>query len=202
MKYLLSLLFISLFYFSCEPKGKQLNTLANHSWVKVDFANCYLQLPNFVKEKSIDEIKEIIHADDTNLYDTVRISNDLLNMLEELEEEYQVMLDTRNNRNLIYAVDCEYIKFSKELSGLLLGKFEKELVDNWVMQGKPYEKLDARYFQGARAQLIKMKFRLVSHTYESYYTQYIISNKLKTFQIVVVGTESDDYEQAILGMRI
>ena len=159
----------------------------------IEFLNSYILLPNEFKKSNLEEFESLINANQTESKNA-NIQRNGLKDLKKYSPDLEVFIDENNYLNTISFQLGETIDFDKSVVPYYSNLLEEELQDSASITGIKYEDLESDFIKLKHLKAIKLKFKQTFNGDVKYFTQYIISYKLKTFDMIVTNIEDLDYE--------
>jgi len=185
---------------SCkDPESKQPTSDINSSQYKehyIDFLNGYMILPpTFIEtnpRKLVDlQVKQLGRPD---------LKEQLLKEYRGLESTtkwgFKTFVDTTDSRTYLFLRKFEYVELSKELGNQYLGLVRQSTEHQWIREDINFERLENKIVQTDKSKYIKIKYRLDKDQRITYRTQFLMTNKKETFDILVTSafnTEVEDW---------
>ena len=183
-----------IFCFGCNSEKKELpKEFENTEKHFIEFLNRYILLPNEFKNSSLGEFESLVEA---NLIEGEN-ANIQLNALKNLKKhspDLEIFIDENNYSNTISFELADKVEFDESVVSYYFKLLEEQLQISTSRTGIKYESLESDFIKLKYLKAIKLRFKQTFNGNVKYSTQYIISYKLKTFDIIVTNIEDLDYQ--------
>jgi hypothetical protein len=200
------IIFLVVLTVGCNQKPKRRTIDVNSRQVEIDFAHISVSLPKYFQKRSPDDlIYTIENADPTEISETER--QEKIRQYETLKTNligvvYYIYVDTTDINNTIVFQKGKYLKLDKEVRQFILSNSEKMLNPGLTADSLTFKRVDSQFFTGEKIQILKQKFEPKRPERTYYTTFYVVTTKSNTFQIIVGGFDSEDFEDRITRMRV
>ena len=179
--------------FSCNIEKKSTFDVKYFKKHKIAFANSEIFLPkNFKKTEIKDYI--LLIKDEDFLFD----KNNLFEKLESSPFEKLVFYDINNYSNVIFILEGEHIYMNKNRAKEIVSILNSNFIYSKDADFKTYKKIENRYREYDKIQLLKSKF-LISKPHDDFYqTIYLVSTLNKSFMIVDINMNNINLDDCII----
>lgn len=196
MKYII--LFGLLITIGCKNQTEKSSGInfKDYKEFRIDFLNATVLLPKSYKKLKADELKDELLKKTVNPKHAEFINNSF-EILKQSPLGYSIFADKNNYTNYIWVRQGEYVPLDKAIANQYLGMVSARVEEDWGGIGMDYERLENRFLQTDKSQIIKIKYRTDFNSNIGYHTQYVITSKIKTFDFLVVSNQNKDFENLI-----
>ncbi|MBC6998935.1 hypothetical protein [Cytophaga sp. FL35] len=162
----------------------------------IDFLDGYILLPKTYERTTPEGLRE-------NLLKTVQVPklkdqiNKGIDNLKTAPYGFAVFAEKGNYANYIWIRKGEYVPLDKEIANQYMGMLSERIGQEWGAIGADYKRLENKFMQTNKADIVKIKYRSEIDGIVGFQTQFLISSKLKTFDFLVVNQQNEDFEQLI-----
>nr|WP_298930983.1 hypothetical protein [uncultured Allomuricauda sp.] len=180
-----------------ETSPKKTIQISEYSEHYLDFLNGNVILPKTYEKTNSNELADA----------QIKALN-RSDLKEYLTQEYQrleesgifgnaIFVDTTNVTNYIFVRLGEYVPLNKSVANQYLGMVRSSVESRWDEVGIKYARLENKFVQTDKSDYIKIKYRMTRDGITTYQTQFLMTNKLKTFDFIVVNSENKEVENWI-----
>ncbi|APY00533.1 hypothetical protein BWR22_09445 [Lacinutrix venerupis] len=160
---------------------------------RIEFLNSYILLPNQFKKSNLEEFESLVNSDQTNSeYASIQLNG--LKNIKKYSPDLEIFIDKNNYSNTISFELGETVEFDEGVVPYYSYLLENQLQISTSKTGIKYESLESDFIKLKYLKAIKLKFKQTFDGNVKYFTQYIISYKLKTFNVIVTNIEDLDYQ--------
>ncbi|WP_424003654.1 hypothetical protein [Maribacter sp. IgM3_T14_3] len=201
MKYII--LFSLLITFGCKNQTEKNTGINNEDYIEfgIDFLNATVLLPKTYEKLTADELKTKLlkHVENSKQAEFITQS---FETLKQSPFGFAVFADKNNYTDYIWVRQGEFVPLDKALANQYLGMVSARVEQDWGGIGMDYERLENRFLQTDKSQIIKIKYKTELDNRISYHTQYVITSKIKTFDFLVVSNQNMDLENLIKRINV
>jgi hypothetical protein len=197
MRSLLYSMLIILVLVSCKEQNQ--DERKDLREITFDFTPIRVKPPNRYKSVSIEKLRELMMKSDLSEEEKmVRI--DRLNYMVLGQSRLQFLVDTADVYDIIWVAENEYVRLNKQLISHYLGTLTKSM--NEQMQDVPFKRLENKFFDGPKTQLLKIKYALGYDSSHSFLTQYILTTQTETVGLMVSNSSGEDFEELVKKIKL
>ena len=116
--------------------------------------------------------------------------------------KFYIYVDTTDINNTIIFLAEKYLKLDKEVRQYILSNADRTLKPKATEQGVEINRVDNKYFNGKKVEILKLKYEMKGPELNGYWTTYMVTTVSNSFQVFVTRADIEDYEDRITRMRI
>jgi hypothetical protein len=190
------LLFISVVFLSCNSDKNNSTDNSNYKSEQVDFLKQNFNIPVDFKKVSVDEIIEII-KDSSNQDALADYELQRVRKMRRMGKYVEFFMDKNNFRNMIIFHPANYVKMTNEVLEVYMDLLENDVFLDYEEEGIYYNRIEGKFSDYGLAEIVKVrylqKFDEIYDIDDKYYTNYLVSNHLKSFGILIINEDDKDF---------
>ena len=181
---------ILVFCLSVSCNSKIDNKQSKH---RVNILNREMNFPaQFVKtnaEEILERLNDTLNSDDFTESELIKMRN-----FKRMGRNAEFFVDSTNTNSYITFHRANYLKMSKEALDVYLDLIENNILYNYETAGINTQRIEGKFLDYGLAEIVKVKYLQTYEESKRYMTHYLVSHNLKSFGIIVISTNEDDFE--------